>query len=136
MDWREMSEHERDVMVAKAMGCYVRRNDKGRFDLVIPHGINQIDFVAEDAPWRASPRYTTDHSAVAAVRAEVERRRIWADYIRALLPLVAPDTYPLSDINPHARNLLVLNYTGLWCIANAMPDQQCLAFVRACGKEV
>ena len=81
-------------------------------------------------------RCPNGHVAVAAVRAEIEQRRIWADYIRALMPIVAPDAYPLSDIDPHARNTFVFNFTGLWRIAKATPDQQCLAFCRAMGVEV
>lgn len=60
---------ELDRLVAeKVMGCRVKRHrsrSSGRwlYDLVVPGGVNEIDFVEPDAPWKACPRYSTDIAA-------------------------------------------------------------------------
>ncbi len=55
---------ELDLLIAKkVMGCYVRRNFKGCFDLVIPGGVNCIDFIEEEGAWFSVPHYSTNIAA-------------------------------------------------------------------------
>ena len=62
---------ELDKLVAqKVMGAFVRQNEKGLYDLVIPGGVNQVDFVEADDALEASPPYSTD---IAAAWEVVER---------------------------------------------------------------
>ena len=57
---------EMDRLIAKkVMGCRIKRHRSklsGRwlYDLVIPGGVNEIDFVDPEGPWGACPRYSTE----------------------------------------------------------------------------
>lgn len=59
---------ELDAEIAeKVMGCHVKRHRSSSgiwlYDLVVPGGVNCIDFVEPDAPWSSCPRYSTDIAA-------------------------------------------------------------------------
>lgn len=52
---------ELDRLVAeRVMGVRVRKQSgRNRYELVIPGGVNQVDFVDPEAPWSACPPYST-----------------------------------------------------------------------------
>ncbi len=53
-----------DCMVAeKVMGCHTKKNHKGLFDLVIPGGVNSVDWRRESMTWMGCPDYSTDIKA-------------------------------------------------------------------------
>lgn len=60
--------HELDLMVAKeVMGCRVIKRDGGTFDLIIPGGVNSIDWVEEAGAWSGCPKYSTEMAAAWSV---------------------------------------------------------------------
>lgn len=62
LDWR---------IAEQVMGCHIRqhRSSSGRmlYDLVIPDGVNQVDFVDADGAGKSCPAYSTDISAAIQV---------------------------------------------------------------------
>ena len=83
------TDREIDIQVAKLCGCrVVKQRGRERYDLIIPGGVRQIDFVLPDGPWSACPKYSTDLNAIdAAVRVWAttpERRRAWNDALDAI----------------------------------------------------
>jgi len=54
---------ELDVKMAGLMGCYAKQDFTGTWDLIIPNGVNQINFVNKNDVWSGVPAYSTDISA-------------------------------------------------------------------------
>lgn len=70
---------ELDIAVAElVIGCREKRKWKPNigewlYDLVIPGGVNRIDFVEPGACWSACPAYSTDPAASAELRRHLTR---------------------------------------------------------------
>jgi len=64
------------------MGCRVRKNCKGCYDLVIPFGVNRVDFVEPDAPWSAAPDLEHDLNALAEVWKVLKEKGLWEEFWR------------------------------------------------------
>ena len=59
MDNRELA-----IKVATdIIGCYVKQNFTGTWDLIIPGGVNQVDFVTRKGAWQGVPDYPGDIKA-------------------------------------------------------------------------
>lgn len=112
--WAEMMPRERDAVVAEAMGWRDFWSGKDAFrSYLMAYPPQETGIEAERAP---VPTFTTDHNDAASIRAEVERRGLQGQFAGVLQKLM-----------PHAT---------IFDLINATPEQQALAFVRACGVEV
>lgn len=54
----------------RVMGCHVRENSKGCYDLVVPGSYNRVDYVGRDGAWSGMPAFSTE---IAAAWTLVER---------------------------------------------------------------
>jgi hypothetical protein len=59
------------------LGCGIRIHDDGLYDLVVPDGVDQIDFVEMDGAWAAMPLYSTDIAAAWTVFQD-QRRQLFS----------------------------------------------------------
>ncbi len=113
MNWNDMTPRERDALVHLH---------------VMPHDIDDTLDI-EDGIFAAGPhmpRYSTDHNAVALVRAEIAQRELSRRFIIELFAIVSG-----LDAGP-----LVVSNDYVWLLLNASPAQQCLAALRAKGVSV
>ena len=106
MQWDGMSEREKSALTAECMG------------------IDLADSAGRPIPFPKA--YSTDYTAAAQVREEIERRRLEEKYISQLEDIVWSGEYHSYDY-PSAYK---------WALLNATADQQAHAFVRACGRDV
>jgi hypothetical protein len=74
---------ELDLLVGtKVMGCTVKpgRHKPHCFDLVIPGGVNSVDWVEEAGAWSGMPKYSTEIVAAWAVFRELSSLRTKKHY--------------------------------------------------------
>ena len=113
-----------DALVAEeVMGAYVRQSDEGLWDLVIPGGVNQVDFVSKEGIWGASPRFSTDIAAAYQMEERIAELGLIEKYCSCLASIVWP----------HQSHPAPLPLT--WYVIHATPEDRCRAALMAVEKD-
>lgn len=80
------------LIAEKVMGCHVTKRPKGTFDLIVPGGVNSVDWVEEEGAWSGMPSYSTDISSAWEVVERIlaiEKKK--KTYLPVFLVEAAPD---------------------------------------------
>lgn len=126
-----------DIALAKALGYTVYHYDKDYrencyyclmspdFDPVVMMPFRAGERKTEEEAWEDTPRWSSDHNAVASLEDEIDRRGLRWQYLHQLINAVAPflcnDRY--EEWGYETQN-------ALWQFLRATPEQRCCAALR------
>lgn len=123
--WIEMIDHERNTLVAEAMGW--------REPFIIdPAG--ELWGHHPTGGYQAVPPFIIDYTACRLVEDEIERRGLVFAYIEQLCIIVGLSVRSGTFFGEHTR--WEQTNAEIWQIARATSEQRCHAAVRAMGVEV